>query len=70
LVVLADTAATIPLGALLALKSRRRSLFMIAVTGFAMMSVVTILTMLVLTATPHLWRSSIAPWASSSARPC
>ena len=54
IVVLADTAATIPVGALLALTSRRRSLFMIAVTGFAMMSVVTILTMLVLTATPSL----------------
>ena len=53
-VVLADTVATIPLGVLLALKSRRRSLFRIAVTGLVMMSMVTVLTMLVLTATPSL----------------
>ena len=52
--VLADTAATIPPGVLLALKSRRRSLFRIAVTGLVMMSMVTVLTMLVLTATPSL----------------
>jgi VanZ family protein len=54
LVVLADTASTVPLGVMLALSSRRRSLFRIAVAGFVMMSVVTVLTMLVLTATPSL----------------
>src|SRR6516164_7696781 len=53
-VVLAGTAATIPVGVLLALESRRRSLFAIAVTGFVLMSAVTVLTMLVLTATPSL----------------
>ena len=54
LVVLADTAATIPLGVLLALKSRPRSLLRIAAIGFVTMSVVTILTMLVLSASPSL----------------
>jgi len=54
LVVLADTAATIPVGVMLALTSRRRSLFRIAVTGFVMMSAVTMLTMLVLTGSPSL----------------
>jgi VanZ family protein len=53
-VVLMGTAATIPIGVLLAMKSRRRSLFGIAVTGFVLMSAVTVLTMLVLTATPSL----------------
>jgi VanZ family protein len=53
-VVLAGTAATVPLGVLLALKSRRRSLFRIAVTGFVMMSAVMVLTMLVLSAFPSL----------------
>jgi VanZ family protein len=52
--VLVDTAATIPLGLLLALKSPRRSLLRIAVAGFAMMSLVTVLTMLVLSAAPSL----------------
>jgi glycopeptide antibiotics resistance protein len=55
LVVSAETAATVPVGVMLALMSRRRSLFKMAVTGFAMMSVVAMLTMLVLTATPSLW---------------
>lgn len=54
LVVLADTAATAPLGVLLALRSRRRSLFRIAVAGFATMSAVTGLTMLLLSAAPSL----------------
>jgi len=53
-VVLAGTAATIPVGVLLALESRRRSLFAVAVAGFVLMSAVTVLTMLVLTATPSL----------------
>src|SRR5271166_2032998 len=54
LLVLADTAATVPLGVMLALMSRRRSVFGIAVAGFVMMCVVTVLTMLVLTAAPSL----------------
>jgi len=45
--VLADAAATVPLGLWLAPKSRRRCLFRIAVAMFAMMSLVTVLTMLV-----------------------
>ena len=53
-VVLMGTAATIPIGVLLALANRRRSLFGVAVTGFLLMSAVTVLTMLVLTATPSL----------------
>jgi hypothetical protein len=54
LVVMAGGAATIPLGVLLALKSRRRSLLRIAGVGFVAMSVVTVLTMLVLSASPSL----------------
>ena len=54
LFVLADTAATVPLGMMLALMSRRRSLFRIGVAGFLIMSVVTMLTMLVLSAIPSL----------------
>ena len=53
-VVLADTIATLPVGVMLVLMVRRRSLFRIAIAGFVMMSVVTLLTMLVLTATPSL----------------
>jgi VanZ family protein len=53
-VVLADTIATLPVGVMLVLMIRRRSLFRIAIAGFVMMSVVTLLTMLVLTATPSL----------------
>jgi hypothetical protein len=54
LVVMADAAATIPLGVLLALRSRRRSLVKIAGIGFVAMSIVTVLTMLVLSASPSL----------------
>lgn len=54
IVVVADTATTAPLGVMLALMDRRRSLFGIAVTGFVAMSIVRVLTMLVLTATPSL----------------
>jgi glycopeptide antibiotics resistance protein len=54
LIVLAGTAATVPLGVMLALMSRRRSLFRITVAGFVMICVVTVLTMFVLTATPSL----------------
>jgi VanZ family protein len=54
ILVLADTAATAPLGVLLALRGRRRSLFSIAVTGFVIMSAVSLLTMLVLSAAPSL----------------
>jgi glycopeptide antibiotics resistance protein len=53
-VVLADTAATVPLGVLLALRSRRNSLFRIAVAGFLIMAAVTLLTMFMLSAAPSL----------------
>jgi VanZ family protein len=54
LIVMADAAATIPLGVLLSLESRRRSLLRIAGVGFVAMSVVTVLTTLVLSASPSL----------------
>ena len=53
-VVLADTAAVVPLGVLLALGSRWISLFRIASAGFLIMAAVTLLTMLVLSAAPSL----------------
>jgi hypothetical protein len=53
-VALAGSAATAPLGVLLALWSARRSLFKIAFVGFLAMSAITLLTTLVLSAAPSL----------------
>jgi hypothetical protein len=54
LIVLADTASTVPVGVLLALLGKRRSLLSIVIAGFLMMVTVSLLTMLVLSANPSL----------------
>lgn len=52
--VLAGTAATVPLGVLLALRSRRKSLLGIAAAGCVLMSAVTVLSLFVLSTAPSL----------------
>lgn len=51
---LADVTATVPLGVLLMLSSRQRSLHRVVAAGFAIVSVVMLLTMLMLSGAPSL----------------